>query len=30
MNEELTIVTYVDNKANIIYNELRFHTNIKR
>ena len=29
MNEELTIVTYVDNKAIIIYNELRFDTNIK-
>ena len=29
MNEELTIITYVNNTAIIIYNELRFDTNIK-
>lgn len=29
MNEELTIITYVNNTAIIIYNDLRFDTNIK-
>jgi hypothetical protein len=29
MNEELTIITWVNNVAIIIYNELRFDTNIK-
>lgn len=29
MNEELTIVTYVNNKSIIIYNDLRFDTDIK-